>query len=288
MGGKLYLSIVIFLCYSLLNFANTSENLVYNIPASGFATGGANTATQGLGNVYKNPSAITGLSAFKANSSYSSFFQNSYSGQEIAFGSPMGDDIYAALSIPVQLINSIEKTSIHGQKEGAYNDIALMPHFSIAQRVSEKMSVGSSLSYFYHKMDSIKVQRLALDFGIQMDIDTFRAGVAIKNLVLHDSQNKKNAKNQTLHLGIEKAFSHIPITVFLDMYTNEMESLFNLGISYFLTNYLMINAGINQFSSSPNLRLGVGVLLHDFQVDFSFSNHDILGITQKFSLSLSL
>lgn len=288
MGGKLYLSVVIFLCYSLLIFANTSENLVYNIPASGFSTGGANTATEGLGNVYKNPAAITGLTSFRANTSYSSFFQNSYSGQEIAFGSPFGDDFYAALSIPIQMINSIEKTSIHGQKEGAYNDVALMPHLSIAQRVSKKMSVGTSLSYFYHQLDSMRFQRVALDVGVQMDIDSFRLGVAIKNLVLHDSQYKKNTKNQTLHLGVQKIFSQIPLILSLDSYTNEVESVHNIGTRYLLTDYLMINAGINQFSSSPNLRLGVGVLLHDFQVDFSFSNHDILGVTQKFSLSLSL
>lgn len=238
--------------------------------------------------MYKNPASITGLTSFRANTSYSSFFQNSYSGQEIAFGSPFGDNIYAALSIPIQMINSIEKTSFHGQKEGAYNDVALMPHLSLAQRVSEKMSVGTSLSYFYHQIDSFSFKRLALDVGFQMDIDSFRVGVAVKNLVLHDSQNKKNTKNQTLHLGFQKLFSQIPLIVSLDTYANELESVYNIGIRYLFTDYLMINAGINQFSSSPNLRLGVGVLLHGFQVDFSFSNHDILGMTQKFSLSLSL
>ena len=102
MGGKLYLSIVIFFCYSLLIFSDSYDNLIYNIPASGFAKGGANTATQGLGSVYKNPASITGLSSFRVKSSYSSFFQNSYSGQEIAFGSPLGNNTYVALSLPVQ------------------------------------------------------------------------------------------------------------------------------------------------------------------------------------------
>ena len=117
------------------------------------------------------------------------------------------------------------------KKEGAYNDVALMPHLSLAQKVSEKMSIGSSLTYFYQQIDSMKVQRLALDFGVQMDVGAYRVGVAIKNLVLNDSQNKKHSKKQTLHLGLEKSFTYIPIRLCLDMYTNERESLFNLGSS---------------------------------------------------------
>lgn len=157
---------------------------------------------------------------------------------------------------------------------------------AFAKAFSDKLSLGMGLNYFHTHIaeGNGDFSTLAGEIGIQVQIHKqLLWGIHLFNPVRNQSgTNHQEGLPVILKTGINYSFSSSVSFTLETAKELSKKAVFKGGIEYHPLPILFLRAGIH--SDQARSAFGIGLLLHQFQLDLSASYHPTLGISSQLNL----
>ncbi|MDQ1317011.1 MAG: PorV/PorQ family protein [Candidatus Poribacteria bacterium] len=290
---------LLILCMSQQLYAEEANSsfLGIDVDARGNAMGGAQgTITGNIYSVYWNPAGLSEVLFNEVGATYNRMFQDiNYS----FIGYAMPSDFYGTLAFQVCYLGSGPIISTYESLDGSFagegdsfsvTDIS----FGVSQSkvITENLAYGVNIKFISHKIMDKNAFDLAGDAGViyQPPVKGVKFGFVFRNLsTVYSFMNSKFREPWNLKFASSYELSDIPLTLAGDYNViAEQKDTLNIGAEYWIFDIVALRTGMrlpspNGFLSS--LSVGIGFNLLDlYQLDYSFSPHSALGITQRFSL----
>ena len=275
----------------------TSSFLRIGVDARGVSMGGAQGAsTDSVYSMYWNPAGLSEVFLNEVGVTYYRAFQDlSYS----FIGYAMPADIYGTLAFQAFFLGSGPITSTRENPDGSFAgtgdsfsvyDLGL--GISQSKQITRNLSYGVSLKLLAHKIMNERAFALAADAGAiyQTVIEELKAAVVIQNVstkysfISQELREPWGIKFATVYSLIDKP---LILTTDYNFLPHQLDT-FNLGAEYWPLELLALRAGARLPSPAGLLSvfsLGFGIDWRElYELDYSFSPHSELGISQRFSL----
>ena len=275
----------------------TSSFLRIGVDARGVSMGGAQGAsTDSVYSMYWNPAGLSEVLFHEVGVTYYRAFQDlNYS----FIGYAMPVDIYGTLAFQAFFLDSGSITSTRENPDGSFAgtgdsfsvyDLGL--GISQSKRITRDLSYGINLKLLAHEIMDEQAFALAADAGViyQTAIEEIKAAVVIQNVstkysfISQELREPWGIKFATVYSLIDK-----PLILTSDYnFVPHQRDTFNVGAEYWPLELLALRAGARLPSSAGLLSvfsLGFGIDWRElYELDYSFSPHTELGISQRFSL----
>ncbi|MEO0083187.1 MAG: hypothetical protein ABIK33_02200 [candidate division WOR-3 bacterium] len=143
--------------------------------------------------------------------------------------------------------------------------------FSLSKQIHKFISIGTAYKFNYQKIDTVGKSKSNFDVGILSACNIVNLGFYMRDI-----------KNNPGYIGgvTIKAINNLLITADLS-YQNELSYM--AGIEYFL-NPIYLRFGYN--SDKNRIATGIGFRQKNYIFDYTISNHQNLGITHQFTISI--
>ena len=258
-----------------------------------YSKGFAITADEhaGLESLFKNPAGINKLNKGQIVTSYSSWFDDSYSVASIAAGMPLGNHWTIAAALPVKLISAIPKTvEYDGEalKTGSFSDIDSQASVALGYH-SGTFSTALKVDYVYKSIDQVTGSGFGVGVGGMWDMNPFTLGLSVLNIgkmkVLWNNQTI-DALPQELNIGL--GFHGFANTRFLADVTivDQQESQVNVGGTWQISTQFGVHVGLEDVTDSCQFSVGTTLELQGIGLYYAFAQHAELGSIQKLGLKI--
>lgn len=280
---------ILFECVVTLCASTLGELGSVDAYAKGFAT----TADDhgGLESMYKNPAGIQDIKAPQLLTSYSSWFDNSYSVTALGAGLPLGKNWTLALVVPVKYISGIPVTEEHDGQAlsiGSFSDLDSQTSVALGYHQGA-FSTALKFDYVYKSINQVTGTGFGLGMGVLWSAQPFTFGVSILNLsdtkVLW-TNNTTEAIPQEINLGAGmNTWAHTKVLADFTMVAHQ-NSRINLGGEWEASPYLGLSVGLQDITNSCRFTAGTQLHLNGMSLFYAFSQHSELGSIQKIGIRL--
>lgn len=159
-----------------------------------------------------------------------------------------------------------------------------------AARMFGDVSLGFSIKYVQEKIDDVSASSPALDLGLGYKMNDLMLGAAITNIGGSLKWDKESDPlPMTLKAGVGYMLMDGDLILSLDINKpNDAGIRGGLGVEYTIAKIVAVRAGYKINYDIYDLTAGIGIKYGNFAFDFAYVpvSEDLLGNTQKFSLSL--
>jgi hypothetical protein len=274
----------------------TSSFLRMGVDARGASMGGAQGAsTESVYSMYWNPAGLADVLFHEVGATYYRIYQDMHY-SFLGYASPAAP--YGTLAVQAFFLNSGSITATYENADGSFAGTG--DNFSVADLglgVSQSKKIGNfsygvNLKLLGHKIKTEQAFAFAMDAGFlyQTVLDEFKAGLVIQNLSTKYSFIKQELREPWgIKLASVYRFLDMPLVLAADCNViMEHQDTLNMGAEYWFYDILALRAGMRLPSPAGFLSvfsLGFGINWRElYQLDYSFSPHTELGISQRFSL----
>lgn len=299
------LCVIITLCILLCNWAiqqssaveATSSFLRINADARGTAMGGAQGAATGdVYAMYWNPAGLAKVLFREVGLTY----QRAFQGLNYSFlGYATPTESYGTLGGHLFFLGSGSITSTYENPDGSFagtgdsfSVVDLGLGLSHSKEIVEDISYGVSVKLISHKIMDEHAFSFALDAGLlyQTLIEELQIGLAMQNFSTnYRFINQHLREPWSLRFATLYEFSEQPLFLTADynMVSGQRDTL-NFGAEYWFFDLIAFRAGMKLRPPAgllSSFSAGFGVNIRDiYQLDYSFSPHSELGVSQRFSI----
>lgn len=276
------------------------------------ATGNAFTSMRGdVAGMFINPAGMAYSESRHFSFNYTSYLLDINGGVAAYSQAIEGFGIFSA-AITYLDYGAIKETDDSGNETGASfspADFALT--LGWADRFEKNFSYGANIKYAHSTIHDFSASAIALDLGLiweaPFEEDLFFAFSLLNVGSMVDYyMNTQEDLPLTMRFGFSKKLEHLPLEIaasLLDM--NSAETIgdffkqFSIGGEFRLSESLRLRLGYNnrlhndlkindEESQFGGVSGGLGILVKNFRVDYSYSNYNLLGNTHRFGISGTL
>lgn len=259
--------------------------------AKGFAI---TAEPSGLEGSFKNPATID-IDALTWASSYSDYFAGDVQTINLGLGFRLFRDVSIAIQFPTQLVTDIPQSITNENGNGtiidSFGTIESEVVLSLSTPLSNMWSIGGTIRYYYADLHTGSGQGAAVDAGILMQLKHVNLGLAVHNIGkrrIRWDNGREEVHNEQFHIGsrINMPFlGHLLIDTTME---KNRSSISNIGIHTPLFHTFSLYAGLRRAISDPQLHLGASLTTGGFNVHYTYSNHEYLGIIHKVGITLEV
>jgi len=209
----------------------------------------------------------------------------------IVYAQPILGRFSLAASLTHMWMPTLEGKDQYGNSTGSFEVSSSIAQIGLAFDLHRNLSVGAALKYFQDNLAGYRATGLAYDAGIHLRAipNRLSLGLVVQNLgsPIRYDQKKQNIP-MTYRGGI--AIELVPGSFVLSTDISksiDTEFRYHLGATYTYQDMATLRVG-NRFSAEQVIlpSFGVGFLVQQqFQIDYTFSNIQELGITHRVGLS---
>ncbi len=209
--------------------------------------------------------------------------------QTYLFGLPI------AFGFNVTTISDIEVRSRPGEPDSKFNANYFFGSLSTGFFITDEISFGTSVKYFYEGLFADESSGFGLDFGIsyKTPVEDLTASAVIKNIgKMNELRNEATKLPTEIRLGglYELMFSESKLGVKLAAemlkYTASDNLHFNLGSEIVYNNLIALRGGYQSGFEARSFAGGLGIIWGDLRFDYALSPFS-LGMGSGHSLSLN-
>jgi len=294
---KLFWAIVLLILLALPFVCFTAELEGFNDffhgqhGAIGPALGGAYVAgIEDSTALFWNPASIIYLERGEISSFYNRGFE-ALNVLGVIYYPPVAGNNGWVFSVLYDQIGDIPRTEMSPEVVGEFSQqrTAFTATFATKTKIPN-LNLGTNLRFFQISLDDISAHQLGIDFGINYRWqDILRAGVSMQNLIGSQLDWEGTNNNENIPLKILFGVDVFALTGW-NFYTDfEYESDSGdvgtaAGVSFKPLEMLKLRAGIK----SEAVSLGTTFFLDEWNVNYAFVQHQILGNSHHLSLKYDL
>ncbi len=174
----------------------------------------------------------------------------------------------------------------YGSPEAVFKTQSSALTFSWGRKLNDKFSVGANLKSISESLEDSQASSLALDLGLLFEANPrLSFGAAIQNFgqpLKFDVEETPLPQTYRLGMGFKSRLYGEDLNLAAD-YVNPAggASSINLGVEYLLQNFLALRMG----TAKGRFTAGVGLKVANFDLDYAYLSHDVLGSTNQISFS---
>lgn len=259
--------------------------------AKGFAI---TAEPSGLEGSFKNPATID-IDALTWASSYSDYFAGDVQTINLGVGFNLCRNISIAIQFPTQLVTDIPQSITNENGNGtiidSFGTIESEAVLSLSTALSTMWAIGGTIRYYYADLHAGSGQGAAIDAGVLMQLEHVNLGLAVHNIGkrrIRWNNGREEVHNEQIHIGsrINIPFLH-HLLIDTTMEKNR-PSISNIGIHTPLFHAFSLYGGLRRAISDPQLHLGASLTTEQFNIHYTYSNHEYLGIIHKIGITLEV
>jgi hypothetical protein len=259
--------------------------------------------------LFYNPASIGTMSMPKVSVSYVNHLMDVNAGT-LSYGQTLEGIGSIGAGILYMNYGSFNRTDELLNVLGTFSASELALVAGIAAHYDDDILVGMNIKYIYSSIAEYTSTALAVDLGFLYDIPS--QNLSIGGSVLNIGQQLKSYAGVTellpldVKLGITKRPEHLPVFLNIDFHRlNEGGNKFfdrfstiTLGAEFLMSKSLRLRIGYNnkqrkelKTGTSAGLggfSLGAGLVLKDYQIDYSYNSYGDFGGIQRFSLGINM
>lgn len=259
--------------------------------------------------LFYNPASIGTLTTPKVSVSYVNHLMDVNAGS-LSYGQTLEGVGSVGAGILYVNYGSFNRTDEFLNVLGTFNAAELALIAGIAAHYDDDILVGMNVKYIYSSIAEYTSTALAVDLGFLYDIPS--QNLSIGGSVLNIGKQLKSyaGVNEMLPLdvkfGITKRPEHLPVFLNIDFHrlNDNVDNFFDrfsnitLGAEFLMSKSLRVRVGYNnkqrkelKTGTSAGLggfSLGAGLVLKDYQIDYSYNSYGVFGGIQRFSLGINL
>ena len=298
---KITSSLLLLLLFPLWGFSQALvQTLQHPLSARGWSMGGASTAAVLDGSGMRYNPAITSRITDQWQGNLSSFVLDIMGGSAYTKVSLKGSTSLAAI-LSYMDYGLFTARDSDGQKTGEFNVQDISAGFNLSRALTQKTSLGISLSTFHAEMTRYSTNAVLLGIGALYynPVSTFSLGIAYQNVPLHFSAFAGDTEKieATLRIGISKDLAHLPLTLCVDLYRAYAgEYIARLGGEFHVIDHLFLRFGSStrrfQIRSQQTFRnflaassTGIGFMHQNWMLDLAFIGLGDAGMISSISIS---
>jgi len=259
--------------------------------------------------LFYNPASIGTMSTPKVSVSYVNHLMDVNAGS-LSYGQTLEGVGSIGAGILYMNYGSFNRTDELLNVLGTFNASELALVAGIAAHYDDDFLVGMNVKYIYSSIAEYTSTALAVDLGFLYDIPS--QNLSIGGSVLNIGQQLKSYAGVAellpldVKFGITKRPEHLPVSLNIDFHRlNEGGDKFfdrfsniTIGAEFLMSKSLRLRVGYNnkqrkelKTGTSAGLggfSLGAGLVLKDYQIDYSYNSYGVFGGIQRFSLGINL
>jgi len=307
-----------------LSKVGTTAAPFLQIPAGARATalGEAYTAIgDGAESMYWNPAGLDWFNENAISINYSPWFVDMkyyyfsgalHLGELGSFGLSV-----TSLSTPYMLVTTVDFPDGIGQQ---FNAADLAVGVAYAKKITDRFSFGGTFKYIDRRIWQMSASAIAVDLGILYELPwrNIKFGMSILNfgsklqmqgvdaIVTHDLDPSMAGNNDQILADLHTGEWNLPLSLRIGLsyqviqtadheillaadylHPNDNFSSVNFGIEYGFINHFFIRAGYKALGltdSMEHLSLGGGIKYRFISIDYSYVQHQYLGLMQQFTV----
>ena len=259
--------------------------------------------------LFYNPASIGTMSTPKVSVSYVNHLMDVNAGS-LSYGQTLEGVGSIGAGILYMNYGSFNRTDELLNVLGTFNASELALVAGIAAHYDDDFLVGMNVKYIYSSIAEYTSTALAVDLGFLYDIPS--QNLSIGGSVLNIGQQLKSYAGVAellpldVKFGITKRPEHLPVSLNIDFHRlNEGGDKFfdrfsniTIGAEFLMSKSQRLRVGYNnkqrkelKTGTSAGLggfSLGAGLVLKDYQIDYSYNSYGVFGGIQRFSLGINL
>jgi len=238
--------------------------------------------------IYWNPAGLVQLRRQGMGFTYNKWFED-IGYHFFGYAHLLNDSVFAA-SFYYLGAENIEGIDYANNPTGEFNVYDLAVAFSYSRKMTDKLSVGLNFKFIREKLEDEVANAFALDLGAlyKTGINNLSLGLNIQNIGTKIKFIKESASlplNYKFGLAY-KLFPVYPVILTLDF--NKLvnkDIYFGSGAECWIGDYVAVRIGQKfDLNIEDELRFGLGLMVENLRLDYSYTPHKILGDTHQFSI----
>jgi len=171
---------------------------------------------------------------------------------------------------------------------GYFDDVQMALTGAYGKKIKENMSIGVSMKYISHTLDSSTNGFLTFDTAVLVEgfnhkFQDLKAGFGIQNLLSTRFGDTDDKLPLIFRAGVSHPFLRKKLAVAFDIDKSMKANLgWHIGAEYWLVNFTCLRLGFEGEKGIRETSAGFGVKYKDYGVDYAFSLHD-LGLSHRIS-----
>ena len=262
------------------------------VQVGGFAKGFAITADSlGLESGYKNPAGISSIQTKSVMTTYTSQFGNLVQTMGLALGAPISEKIKVSLNVPLTITQDNPETvgsSGRGVQVGSFSNYITGAITSISTSLyGDHLQLGVSAVYRHLELNKTTANGFGLDAGLILNTRYISLGLSAQDIggtKLKWSNDTEETIQARYNIGVK-----IPVEKMINILADatiesDKENVYNIGAEVNLSKNFSLMGGIRDIQGDSNWRVGTCVKVKRFNIYYSFSNHQELGVNHKIGI----
>ena len=259
--------------------------------------------------LFYNPASIGTLTTPKVSASYVNHLMDVNAGS-LSYGQTLEGVGSVGAGILYMNYGSFSRTDELLNVLGTFNAAELELVAGIAAHYDDDILVGMNVKYIYSSIAEYTSTAFAVDLGFLYDIPSQNLSIGGSVLNIGKQLKSYSGVHELLPLdvkfGITKRPEHLPVFLNIDFHRlNESGDKFidrfsniTIGAEFLMSTSLRLRIGYNnkqrkelKTGTSAGLggfSLGAGLVLKDYQIDYSYNSYGDFGGIQRFSLGINL
>ena len=171
---------------------------------------------------------------------------------------------------------------------GYFDDVQMAFTGAYGKKIKENMSIGVSMKYISHTLDSSTNGFLTFDTALLVEgfnhkFKDLKAGFGIQNLLSTRFGDTDDKLPLIFRAGVSHPFLRKKLAVAFDIDKSMKANLgWHIGAEYWLVNFTCLRLGFEGEKGIRETSAGFGVKYKDYGLDYAFSLHD-LGLSHRIS-----
>lgn len=245
---------------------------------------------------YWNPAGLSHVETSQLGFMHNEWFED-IRYEFLGYVQPLGDLGTLAGSVSYVSMGELDKTDETGKDIGQFRPYDILLGLSFGKRLNDSISVGVNAKFLREKIDVEKAQAVAVDFGGLYSVPntSLILGVNIQHLGTK-MKFVEEAFSLPVNLKLGAAYRMIDgaLTFAADV-DRPVDSDLNIGLGgeYKIMGIMNLRAGYrytlggNDLGTASGLRVGIGVEIRDYKLDYAFVPYGELGQAHRISLVAS-
>jgi len=240
------------------------------------AIGEAVTALKELSSMGLNPASISNLEHIEFQLQYLAYFQDiSYKGLMGVFPTPYGN---VGIDVGVMNMGSQQRTVFSnrsGEGLGHFSNVGYQTLIAYGVQ-HDRLGMGVGCKYVSEILDDYHADSVGLDVGLDYEVeDNVWLGVAVNNITLKKAEYNGAAANlaKSFRIGVHHAFVLFgnKARMMADyVWPDDDKAYCGVGVDFGVSDFLSLRGGYSTYGDITDLSFGVGLLLENVTVDFSY------------------
>jgi len=261
------------------------------VSAKSTAMGGAFSAiADGPASSFYNPAGLSSINNYQIAGMHTEWLQD-LRYEYLGLGLPAGSSGGFGLSFSYLSYGTIQGFSELNASTGNIEAYDMALTLSYGHKITQDLSIGLGLKNVGERLDNVKANGFAGDFGLQYRVSKYHAGLSIMNF---GPELRYESASSPLPTTINAGLAYYPLNSSLALITGATfpfhgEFSFKTGVEYSYQNMFMLRSGYdsgNNLDGKSGISFGGGIAMSGHNLDYAYNINDLMGGTHQISFAL--